>query len=88
MTSAADPTGVSSTANSTVAATADVALVVDSTPTANGGETVIVTYTVTNNRAEHGRQRDRHGHLPGWDECAQRVDVWSAARRTRSPWAA
>ena len=44
----ADSTGVDSTANTTVAATADVALVVDSTPTANGGETVIVTYTVTN----------------------------------------
>ncbi len=46
--SAADTTGVSSTVTTTVDASADLVLDVTSTPTVNAGETVIVTYTVTN----------------------------------------
>ncbi|MFZ1753951.1 MAG: DUF11 domain-containing protein, partial [Caldilineaceae bacterium] len=49
VSSAADATGVSSTTTTPVTALADIALAVDSTPTVNGGETAIVTYTVTNN---------------------------------------
>ncbi|OUC07147.1 hypothetical protein RY27_16660, partial [Litorilinea aerophila] len=48
-TSQADPVGVSSTATTTVQTVADLALDVTSTPTVYAGETVLVTYTVTNN---------------------------------------
>ncbi len=45
-----DPNGGNNTATapSTVAPAADLSLAVDSTPTVNGGETTVVTYTVTN----------------------------------------